>query len=242
MLKLINEALRNPLFLSACSLIFGIFCIYVSQAGYFSDIVSGIATSVGQALIVAAVFGTIFEYFGKLSLINNSVRLAMGQSRCSSLGVGDFVINVKGIQYVEQIRCSRELSISSRYSSLFLANHRDEIFKRLKEEGKPLTFLKMSDTARVPKGQGPNLTPEDFFRSISRYDASILALIEILETDRFLSYNYIRVDTGIWVKLYFNSDNPDAPPAFFALKGTDLYNKYNQDIDRLMSSAKKVSL
>lgn len=237
-----RSALQNPLFLSAVAALFGIGFIFIAAEQWFVPLISSVCSNIGGALITAAVFGILFEYFGKISLINDSIQLAVGQSRASSLGVADFVADVTRINHKDFIRCSNSLAICSRYSSLFLESHRKEIYERLSIDKQRIVFIRMKDANGVPQGQGPNLSPDEFFRNLSSYNEEILNLVEIYETDRLLSYNYVRFDNGIWVKLYLNSATVDTPPAFFVLRGSPLFDTYNQDIDRLLGSAQRVSI
>jgi len=237
-----RSALANPLFLSAVSALLGLAFIYIDAKKWLVPIWSSVFQNIGGALITAAIFGILFEYFGKIGLINNSVAFAVGQSRSSSLGVTDFVEDVTRINHRDLIRSSVFLSACSRYSALFLESHRKDIYERLAADKFPMKFIRMKDPSNVPHGQGPNTSPESFFRNLATYDASILSRVDFYEVDRLLSYNFVAFDSGIWVKLYLNSASVETPPAFFVARGTQLFELYKRDIERLFSSASRVNL
>jgi hypothetical protein len=235
-------ALANPLFNSALAALLGILCVYADAAKWFVPVVSSVVESVGAALITAATFGILFEYFGKLGLINDAIALAVGQSRASSLGVTDFVDDVTRINHRDLIRSSGEFIGCSRYSSLFLESHRKEVYDRLTIDKLPVKFVRMKDSSSVPHGQGPNLRPDEFFKNLENYDPQILNLVELYEVDRLLSYNFVKFDSGIWIKLYLNSGSVETPPAFFVSRGSPLFQLYNGDVDRLFTNATRVNL
>jgi hypothetical protein len=166
----------------------------------------------------------------------------VGQARSSALGVSNFVSDVTRIDHRDAIRSSTNLSICSRYSSLFLESHRKEIYERLSVDQNTVQFIRMKDSSGVPQGQGPTTGPDAFFKNLATYDPTLLARVELFETNRLLSYNYVKLDAGIWVKLYLNSAGVDTPPAFFVARGSPLHELYSADIDRLVQGAVRVVL
>lgn len=237
-----RQAMANPIFLSVAAMFLGSVCIYFANKGWVGQVLTEVIRNIGAAIITAGTFGIIFEYFGKINLINESVARAIGQSRSSSLGVTDFVGDVTSINHRELIKSSNEFIACSRYSSMFLDNHRKEIYERLSKEGRNVKFIKMMNIEKVPVGRGPKTTPNDFFKGICNKNANLLDKIELFETDRFLSYNFVKFDHGIWIKLYLNSDSFDNPPAFFVKKESELFKLYESDIKTLLSKSKKVEI
>jgi len=125
---------------------------------------------------------------------------------------------------------------------LFLETHRKEVHNRLIIDKLPIKFVRMKDSSYVPHGQGANLRPDDFFRSLEKYDTKILNLVELYEVDRLLSYNFVKFDSGICLKLYLYSVSVEPPPAFFVFFGFPFFQLYNKDVDRLFANATRVNL
>ncbi|KGB55331.1 hypothetical protein FG91_01249 [Sphingopyxis sp. LC81] len=195
---------------------------------------SGIAT----AILTTGTFGALFEFVNKKRLIREVVLDAVGQTRSLELGLSDVKIKVTEIEYRKSIINSNKLIIGSRYSSSFLDRHKDEIRERLVKRGKSIEVLHMRDASIFPSTKGIVSTPEQFFRGMQKYDADACKNVSLLQTEEKLCYNFVQVDEGIWLKMYFNAPQPDMPPAFFLKEGSPLFLSIERDISLLFSKGK----
>ena len=216
--------------------------LYVEGKEWFVPAVSKVIGSVAEAVLATGTFGILFEYLRKVSLIKEVVDRAIGQSESVTLGIGAFTDDVTEIDDRHSIITSQKMSVSSRYSALFLENNRQAVYKRLSKSKLPLRFLRMKDASAVPHSRAPEKGPDEFFRTLEAYEADVLSKVELWETSVSLAYNFVEYDDGIWVKLYLNERSMEPPPAFFVLKGSPLYKKYKSDIALMFERATKVEV
>ncbi len=207
-------------------------------------VISGVINAIAVALMTAGCFGVIFEYFSKLSLINEAVERTVGPTKAVNLGVGDMVKQASEINYDDDILTSSDLIVASRFSANFLNRHKDRIFERL-NSGKSVKFIRMtaSSASRLP-GYSENRIEQaqEFFRKLSVTDARKQKQCFLFETEYVLSYNFVVCDRGIWVKQYWNAARSDTPPAYFVKRGTPLYLLFLTDVENLLAEAKALTL
>jgi hypothetical protein len=210
---------------------------YISdQASPWAKALSGLAT----AILTAGTLGLLFEYVNKQRLIEEVVRDAVGQTRSIELGLSDIRLKVSEIDYRRAIRSSRILIVGSRYSSSFLDRHKDEVRDRLLKRGLSMKVLHMKDASIFPSTRGVTSTAEDFFKAQKKFDPKICANVKVVATDAKLCYNFVQIDDGIWVKMYFNAPQQELPPAFFVKDGSPLFASIKQDIDLLVSGGSEL--
>lgn len=233
--------IQNPVALFVLSTSFSIGIIFVSKSYVepISNVWNQILETAATAILTFGTFGVWFNFTGKKKLINEVVHGAIGQTRSIDLGIIDVKQTINEIDYREDIRTSSMLIACSRRSSLFLMKHSEEIKYRLNNK-KPVKFITMNDAGCLPRGQGAEHPPELFFSNLARHNARIPQYAKVYKTTSTLCYNFVHTDKGIWIKLYFNAEQSDLPPAFFVKHDSSLYKSFEKDISLLFSNAQEV--
>lgn len=197
--------------------------------------------ALGEALLIAGIFTFAFELVGKKKLIEEAVEQAAGQVRAVSFGLFDFVETPREIDYDDAFEMSSTLVVSSRYSADALSPHRHLLINRFKA-GRKLIFLREKTLDRnLPARPGRGRQSVDsFLEDLLIRHPEFLSCIDFWETDRPFMYNFVVIDEGIWIKLYYNAPSDDPPPAFFTKRNSQLHKLYQDDIDRLLEEADPV--
>ncbi|WP_157081025.1 hypothetical protein [Novosphingobium naphthalenivorans] len=239
--NLAQDAARNPFFVFACTVLLSTILVYFakSQETQLGEVWSAVINTIGAAVLTSGTFGLWFDYFGKRKLISEVVRDAIGQTKCLSVGITDFQMKVVDVDERQDFKSSNTIIVGTRRSSGVLDRYKDDIRTRLRS-GKTLVIIMQEDASMFPTAQNYSSTPRDFVDGLEASEAGITANIQIFETKEIMSYNFVQSDRGIWVKLYFNAKQPDLPPALFANGGSPLHSAFNSDIDKLISSGKRV--
>lgn len=209
--------------------------------GLLNEIWAEVLTSTSVAIVTVGAIGLLFEWLGKEGIIHEAVTHAVGQSRALELGVNDVVLSASDIDYRRSIETSAVLIISARMSSHFLENNKDRIISRLRA-GKEIIFIRMMqgealDALPGQKGAGPEI----FFRKLNLSD-EMRSLITMMQTERTLNYNFVCCDDGAWVKLYWNSQRAETPPAIFCRSNSRLFGAFMSDINDLIAHAVRLEL
>jgi hypothetical protein len=215
-----------------CTVFGGIFIAWGVLLEHFEPwgkIISG----VGEALVVAGIFGVYFEWRGKKELIEQAVKKAVGQDRALRAGMADFAEEADKVNYGSALASSELLFVSSRYSAKFIDAHWTAIKKRLRA-GKLITHV------ISPRDEAESAA-ENFWRGkLKGSDASLLKLVSLVRTDRYLPYNWVQSDEGIWIKLYFHKRDDGPPPALYMEKDSALYGKYKEDIQTCIDDSQRI--
>lgn len=238
----LNHFRRNPLSILALTIIVSIFAFWGSaKLGEQNPISSRIMESVGVALLISGGFGVLFEFYQKKTLMQEIIKESVGLDRVYTLGIVDAKLYVEEIDNSIDIRNSSLLQIGTRKSSAFFNKYRQPITNRL-EARKNISIIMMSDASHLPSIQGAEHSPVDFFKRLRGTNDQLTTHVSISTTAETLCYNFVRIDTGIWVKLYFNAKQTNLPPTFFVKKDSLLYKSFAQDIDLLFEGADGVNL
>lgn len=163
--------------------------------------------------------------------------------RAVSFGLYDFVETPRDIDYDDAFEMSSTLVVSSRYSADPLSPYRHLLINRFKA-GRKLIFLREKTLDRnlpARPGRGRQ-SVEAFFEDLLIRHPAFLPCIEFQETDLPFMYNFVVIDDGIWIKLYYNAPSDDPPPAFFTKRNSRLHKLYQDDIDRLLGESDPVDL
>jgi len=240
---MIRDFFRNPLSLSLLAATLGIVLAFVAETtwiGHYPALVGSVAKNIAGALVTAGIFGALFEHFGRQSLIAKAVAKAVGQSKTTLSGVSDFEPSADRVAYADDIKTSTKLVVSSRFSTSFIARHKGELAKRL-SSGKKMTLLRAPKSPNLLQMHGyrPHEAIEDYVRRV--YSKNVKCFT-VKETVDILSYNFVVVDRGVWVKLYWNSEKHDFPPAFFVEAGSNLHREFMSDIERVVKNSVLVPL
>lgn len=240
--RLAFDAARNPFFIFACTCVVSAFLIYIakSQATTLGTVGSEVMNTIGAAVLTSGTFGLWFDYVGKRNLILEVVRGAIGQTKCLSAGITDFVIKVVDIDERQDFQTSTSIIVGTRRSSGVLDRYKEEIRTRLRS-GKKLTIVMQEDASMFPSAADFTTTPEDFVKTLEASEAGITQNIEIYKTNELMSYNFVQSDKGIWVKMYFNAKQPELPPAMFVSAETQLHKRFSNDISKLIKDGRKIS-
>jgi hypothetical protein len=91
-----------------------------------------------------------------------------------------------------------------------------------------------------PSAIGYSAIPDDFVKSLEAGEPGIAANVQVFETDELMSYNFVQSDRGTWVKMYFNSQQAELPPAIFVNRGSPLEGRFATDIEKLISKGSRI--
>ncbi len=211
-----------------------------------SDTAWEVVKALGEAGFIAGIFTFTFELFGKKQLIEETVEQAAGQVRAVTFGLYDFATTPREIDYGEAFELSNDLYISSRYSAEVLIPYRDQLIDRFRAK-RTLTFLRQKeldpDLPGLPaKRASSRQSAYNFFIDLLVKHPEFAPYIEFKETELPFMYNFVAIDAGLWIKLYYNAGSDEPPPAFFAKRKTPFYELYRADINRLLTEAVSVAL
>ena len=244
-MKYAVDLIRNPAGASLVCLLIGASLLLAahsdlpttSTAIFLPDILDSLAT----ALITAGIFGFLFEWAGKHTLIREAVHSAVGQAKAVAFGINDVACAAQDISYGSSIEHSSELVVSARMSTHFLENHKDALIRRF-SAGKKMAFVRMAQgTALQALPGNRSATVETFFHKLS-LQPKALKKIKLLENTRTLNYNFVLIDDGIWIKMYWNSANAVTPPAFFVNKGSPLHRLFEADVRAIIAGSAEVKI
>jgi hypothetical protein len=235
------DAARNPFFIFACTCVASALLIYIakSQATVLGTVWSEVINTIGAAVLTSGTFGLWFDYFGKRKLMSEVVRDAIGQTKCLAAGITDFVIKVVDIDEREDFKTSPSMIVGTRRSSGVLDRYKDDIRTRLRV-GKKLVIVMQHDASMFPSASNFSSTPQDFVSSLEVSEPGITQNVEIYATNELMSYNFVKSDKGIWIKMYFNAKQPELPPAMFVSADTPLHDRFNMDISKLVRDSRKI--
>ena len=168
---------------------------------------------------VALTFGTgqAAEKFGLLG-------------RISQIGIQDFRDDSKRYDHKEDFENSEELEIFVFGSSDFFRT-RFDIIKRRLVSGKGIKVVVHEDRHDGIKKLLEMLKIHEV------YDECVVNL-KVFCQPKAPRYNYIKTDSGIWVKSYFmnTKDLEYGAPAFFIEKDTQLYGRYMKDLSGIIET------
>ena len=233
--------LQNPLAVGCLAMLAATILIVAASSKPLknSELWSQVTEKLAEAIFVSGAFAAVFDSFSKGSLIDESVRKALGQNKCMSLGLSDLKEASSKIDYGDHLINSKRLIVSSRFSDRFLTTHKDDLIVRL-NQGRSITFVVMQEgaiSALMPGYDQKRRSPSDFFRAILRDRPECRRQLELLAHPNPFCYNFVLVDTGLWVKFYWNSSKDESPPAIFLETGSSMYQRFHSDIDTLMHQA-----
>ena len=241
MLKLLTggarDLVRNPVGIFILTVAFyfiAVFLMNYSNADLAKPVpktISGLAS----AILTAGTFGMIFQYMQKRDLIHEAVKLSSGQFRAIQLGIIDVKLFASDIDSRNIINSSKKLIIGTRYSASLFDRNRDEFRNRLRSK-KSLTIIMMNDSSIFPKNKEIIRTPENFLKELASYGEKVGESARIIKIDDPIVYNFVWCDTGIWIKLYFSSRQPNTPPAFFVENDSSIYKSFVNDIELMMKN------
>jgi hypothetical protein len=239
--NLAREAIRNPFLIFVVTLLASAAIVYFakSRAAELGTVWSEVLNTIGAAVLTSGTFGLWFDFFGKRRLISEVVRDAVGQTKSLSAGITDVELKVVDIDERNDFRSSSSLIIGVRRSAGLLDRYKDDIRTRL-HAGKMLIVIRQRDASMFPSAPGYGATPDDFIRGLEVGEPGISRKVEIYETEELMSYNFVRSDRGIWIKLYFNARQAELPPAFFVSNETPLHGRFSSDITKLIQTGRKV--
>lgn len=238
-----KSASKNPIVVLLIAIIFSITILIFSNK-YESDIGNiwhEVLNTIASAILVSGTLGLWFDYFGKADLISEVVESAVGQTKCLSAGITDLKIKVTEVDEKIEFVSSSYLAIGTRRSSGVLDRYKDEIRRRLRS-GKSLIIVMQKDASMFPTAQNFSATPIDFIQGLESTEPGISANVKLYQTDEILSYNFVSSDRGMWLKLYFNSRQPELPPAMFVSVGTPLHDRFQRDVDLILVNGREMQL
>lgn len=237
----VRQAFKNPIFLFIFTIFLGATVLYsfdgvIVQGNIWSKLIESIVV----ATITAGTIGLLIEVIGRTELIEQAVHSVVGQVSATKLGIKDIKEKTSEINYKDDILYSQNLVIGYRRSVSFLNRHKGEISTRMIHNGKSVDVVYMKNDVIFPDAVKNSFTAEDIFGEIeNRSGKKLNGLYNVFHTQSNLSYNFVRCDRGIWIKLYFNAASTELPPAFFVSAGSTLYRQYAADIDKILDNAEK---
>lgn len=180
--------------------------------------------------ILSAFFGIFFDYKERRELIDEAAEKFGLLGRISQIGIQDFRDDSKRYDHKEDFENSEELEIFVFGSSDFFRT-RFDIIKRRLVSGKVIKIVVHEDRHDGIKKLLEMLKIHEV------YDECVVNL-KVFCQPKAPRYNYIKTDSGIWVKSYFmNTKNLEyGAPAFFIEKDTQLYRRYMKDLSRIIET------
>lgn len=243
----IYQLVRNPLALFLTASLVAIGIIALSENEFFKTSYpfwGAVLGNLAEAIFTAGAFGVIFDFFSKKSLILEAVQLAVGQRKALDLGLLDAEVSTDRVNYSHDLQHSQSLYVSTRYADHFFQRNRGDILSRV-DSGRAMSVLVMKDGVVLNAMPGFSTSRQsaiDFIKRLCTEKPARSPLFAVYAHPNPMSYNFVKVDRGIWVKFYWNSSTSRLPPAMFVAAGTPLHATFDQDISDLIAQASKVPL
>ncbi len=185
---------------------------------------------IAEIFILSAFFGIFFDYKERRELVDEAAEKFGILGKVSQIGIQDFHDDSKRYNHKEDFENSEELEIFVMGSPGFFLARYDVIKDRL------ISGKKIKIVVHTSGNNGLKKLFE-ILRAQEVYDICIPHL-QCYTQNRKLRYNFVKTDTGIWVKGYFmhTKNLQYGAPAFFIEKDTQLYSRYMNDLSLIIET------
>jgi hypothetical protein len=203
---------------------------------------------VGVLLLIVGLLHWIFESTMRRQLIQEIYDAAIGAGRVSSSGIGDVQLSSRDVSYKGLIETSQRLVIGEHYSARLFEDYGPEIRARLSRGDETIVMLLDRECAAAEylaashSGHGAVAAQIAKIRDVTNVDRTTgkgkKAKLQVKWHQRVLRYSFVMNENLVWIRFYTNSEGYSPVPAICVMKGTALFEFFQNDVARLLEQSK----